>query len=58
MKRVKLRFTNIDFLAEVLDNFDKDPNQTVLYVLPYSYSKNIVKDALLEKILIVYKDES
>ena len=58
MIRVKLRFTNIDFLAKVLDNFDKDPNRTVLYVLPYSYSKNIVKDALLEKILIVYKDES
>ncbi len=58
MIRTKLRFTNIDFLAEVLDNFDKDPNRTVLHVLPYSYSKNIVKDALLEKILIVYKDES
>jgi hypothetical protein len=58
MVRIKKRITNFDFVAEVLDNIDKDPNQTVLHVLPYSYGHTLFTDAVLEQILIIYKDES
>lgn len=57
-KPIKRRIAGIDYLVDVIDNINEDPELTIISILPYSFVKVLGGEMVLDKVLIILKDES